>query len=1327
LTAKKESKKGKKEDKDQRSLFSFIETKKPEETIQKPKIPEEKEKKKKENDKKPEKSKEIKPEEKNTPSIKDETKIKKIPDNLFYKENKTPFGLKEGDINLEKVLRESVTSKYLRYLIKKGDIASNIEKGLLLDVNYDGSLNKAYCKIYDLDADEIKIWIDTTEHTPYCITKAPKKELENNVKLTEYEGFKGFEEIKKFDLLNDEEITMTKVYGRTPTNIGGAGLNIKNIIKESGYNAWEADIRYHINYIFDIGLIPGMIYSIKNGTIKKIDFHSNKEEYNKMAKELLSKFKDDSKELKTFTEENIDIFLTPIPDLKRLALDIEVSIGPNDYNIPDPMLAKQEVISVSFVANDGLKKVYVLERKGFSYKGNHKKFPSDAKIIYFKSEKDLLIETFRLMWEYPIIITFNGDNFDLNYLYHRANRFKIDHDLNPIHTKPGFGMLARRECDLRKGIHIDIFNFFVNRSISGYAFGGVYQRNSLNAISNALLGEEKYAHEEDIHDMEYDVLTWYNLKDSILTLELTQFNNNLVWNLIILLCRITKMPIHEVIRRQISTWIQNILYFEHRRKNYLIPRRSEISELKKGGYSKSTIEGKRFQGAYVITPVPGIHFNVVVMDFSSLYPTIIKEYNLSYETVICPHDDCMDNLVKGVPYHICTHKMGIFAYIVGFFRDIRVKYFKPKSNDKTLSNEQKSYFKTIQQALKVFVNSSYGVFGSLNFPLYCNPVAESTTGIGRYSIKKTIEKAEDMNIQVLYGDSVTGDTPLLLKKNGLIHIKTIDDLCSEWNSSNGKQFATTDFEVWNEKGFTKIKKIIRHKTSKKIYRILTHTGVVDVTEDHSLIDIQGNVIKPSNTKVGTKLLHAFLKNFEKKETNNLSEDEAFIYGLFYADGSAGKYYDKWSYKYSWAINNQNTVLLLKAVKILNQLEKKKGLKFKILDTMESSSVYKLVPTGGLKEITERYHSLFYDKNGYKKIPNMIINSPLSVRKSFFEGYYSGDGDKWGKKKMGNTKLSNKGKIGTMGFYYLLKSLGYKVSINSRTDKLNIFRLTATKSYQRKDTNSIKKIISLGKTTDYVYDLETENHHFQAGVGELIVHNTDSVFLLNPNKDQMKEISNWSKNELDLDLEEEKTYQFLALSERKKNYIGVYKDTKGIDIKGLVAKKKNTANFIKTIFNDMIEIFKHITNIEEFEKARQEIIANVKDNFKKIGKPNIFSLEDYAIHISIQKNLNQYDKVIPQHVRATLELKDYEINKVKNAPNKNKLINNINKKYQKGYIATFIKSKGSIGAKAIEIAKIQDIDIKKYKELLKSALEQVLDAIGISWQEIKGIKKMDAFF
>ena len=143
---------------------------------------------------------------------------------------------------------------------------------------------------------------------------------------------------------------------------------------------------------------------------------------------------------------------------------------------------------------------------------------------------------------------------------------------------------------------------------------------------------------------------------------------------------------------------------------------------------------------------------------------------------------------------------------------------------------------------------------------------------------------------------------------------------------------------------------------------------------------------------------------------------------------------------------------------------------------------------------------------------------------------------------------------------------------------------------------------------------------------------------------------------------------------------------------------------------MIEILKNITTTEQFFKAKDDIIEIVKSNLKKIGKSDTFRLEDYAINISLQKDLKSYTKVVPQHVRAALELRDIT-----------------GKEFQKGETISFIKSKGTIGAKAIELAKLQDVDTKKYRELLMSALEQVLDALGITYDEIKGIKKMDAFF
>ena len=86
-------------------------------------------------------------------------------------------------------------------------------------------------------------------------------------------------------------------------------------------------------------------------------------------------------------------------------------------------------------------------------------------------------------------------------------------------------------------------------------------------------------------------------------------------------------------------------------------------------------------------------------------------------------------------------------------------------------------------------------------------------------------------------------------------------------------------------------------------------------------------------------------------------------------------------------------------------------------------------------------------------------------------------------------------------YIIARRLGYTVSINERASKENTFRYTMTTNRQRKNPIAIKKIRELEHPGDaFVYDLETDNHHFGVGPGALIVHNTDSLFVaFNPGK------------------------------------------------------------------------------------------------------------------------------------------------------------------------------------------------------------------------------------
>ena len=124
---------------------------------------------------------------------------------------------------------------------------------------------------------------------------------------------------------------------------------------------------------------------------------------------------------------------------------------------------------------------------------------------------------------------------------------------------------------------------------------------------------------------------------------------------------------------------------------------------------------------------------------------------------------------------------------------------------------------------------------------------------------------------------------------------------------------------------------------------------------------------------------------------------------------------------------------------------------------------------------------------------IILNAPLEIRKAFYYGYYEADGSKTRfYNKDTNILFACKGKIGAMGLYYLIKSIGNtKIAVRIQNKKDDIYFI-----YNLKDQivrrNKIRIMKELPKTENFVYDLETSLGRFHGGVGETIISNTDSV-------------------------------------------------------------------------------------------------------------------------------------------------------------------------------------------------------------------------------------------
>jgi DNA polymerase elongation subunit (family B) len=228
-----------------------------------------------------------------------------------------------------------------------------------------------------------------------------------------------------------------------------------------------------------------------------------------------------------------------------------------------------------------------------------------------------------------------------------------------------------------------------------------------------------------------------------------------------LLSRVANLPLPEAFsNRQVSTWIRSILHFYLRRKNILIPR---SSELRRG----QNVRG--IPGALTFQPKAGTYFDTVVVDFESLYPSLIDSYNLSFETVDCNHEECGANQVPEEKYHVCTRRRGVYSILTGALKDLRIHWFKPLSKDSSISTEERRLAEAASRLLKLILVSSYGVTVRIH-GLAQPALAESITAYGRHSLRQSWRLAEEEGLKPLYGDtdSLFLDSPLEENINRLI-------------------------------------------------------------------------------------------------------------------------------------------------------------------------------------------------------------------------------------------------------------------------------------------------------------------------------------------------------------------------------------------------------------------------------------------------------------------------------------------------------------------------------------------------------------------------------
>lgn len=954
---------------------------------------------------------------------------------------------------------------------------------------------------------------------------------------------------------------------------------LREEVRRVGLTVFEADILFAIRYLIDKQLRP--FEGIK-AEGEELEFGYA----NTRGKEAVLASKVSYKKMNGGS----------LSELRILAFDSEMATS-SGHGMPSPK--KDPIIIISTAYSEGVgsevkTKLFVMEEG-----------EGDKKVI-----SDFL--NFVEQFQPDIIVGYNSDAFDWQYIRERArlqdihltvgaDGSTVQYDRERGGALPGVNIIGRLNVDLFKLAKRDLGSVKVKKLENVAEYLGVMEKSKRVNLTPHEITD--YWIDASPASLARQQLYEYAKADAVSTLGIAE-------KMLPLQIELSKMigyPLDELAKMGRGRQVEAFLTTEAFKKGELVP--------PKRGSEKT------FEGGFVLPPKKGLHEDVISLDFSSMYPTIMIAFNISPDTFVEANSRELKSdlyIAPEVGHAFRKEPDGFFKRIMSDLITRRklikeeMRGYDKKSNEYRLLDIQ-------QQSIKILTNSFYGYTGWSAAKFYKRECAEATTAWGRHFVKRAVEVAEGLGFEVIYGDSVTKDTPVLIKKHGGVEIIPLEDLDIAPKSMSGGRRGVRSVEVLTENGWSMAEYVHKRKTKKKTYRILTRKGFVEVTEDHSFV-VNGKEITPKDLKIGDRI---DLVQYTLEEKYEVDNDLTWLIGFYIAEGGCGKYETKSGLKYQWKIDNSDIDLLEKCRFIL----KKFGLNTSILDVRESSATYRLVPSGNIKLFYELFKEWCHTKRGDKKIPGFILEAKRAPKESFLNGLWAGDGGKDKRTKILEISLGDKSVVA--GLCAMLSSLGFEYSLGVRRDKENIIRvrIVRNKADRRLARGDIIKRIDVKEANDYVYDVETANHHFCAGVGNMLLHNTDSIFAKLPlavkgEEDRKKailkkamEVSKRISEELPLELEIQDFFKSIFFTGKKKRYAALT-DKGEIVVRGLEVRRGDWCELAKEVQTKVIELILKEKDPDAAMGYAKSVIQDLKG-----GK---ISADKLTIYKTLTKRISGYE-------------------------------------------------------------------------------------------------------
>ncbi|MBU2863712.1 DNA polymerase II [Reinekea forsetii] len=404
------------------------------------------------------------------------------------------------------------------------------------------------------------------------------------------------------------------------------------------------------------------------------------------------------------------------PSLKVLSIDIETS-----WYTPGQT---PNLYSIALATTDNQQAVFIV--------GEPKKIGNqDLNVSWCQSVSECLLRCIEMiqLWDPDCIVGWNVVDFDLRILQQHCDQQGIEFQIGRDKSAPRW----RTRSDNPNRHYIDVEGRQIVDGPGAFRSAAwAFESYSLETVSQSLLNRGKQiAHTDDkvdeierMYREDTEAFARYNLEDAVLVIEL--FHKAGLWHFLIERAHLTGLSMD---RAGGSSAAFNTVY---------MPR------LHRQGYIAPSIGDQTLQldspGGFVMDSQPGLYQNVLVLDFKSLYPSIIRTFLIDplglQIGLSSPESETVEGFISA-KFHRENHILPALIDQLWQARDVA-----KQDNNQPMS-----------QAIKIIMNSFYGVLGSQLCRFFDPRLASSITMRGHQILQESRQFIEQQGYKVIYGDT----------------------------------------------------------------------------------------------------------------------------------------------------------------------------------------------------------------------------------------------------------------------------------------------------------------------------------------------------------------------------------------------------------------------------------------------------------------------------------------------------------------------------------------------------------------------------------------------